>query len=107
VRALEETAKHISGHWISPGVLQDRLVPRATRARRKRLKPNESEKVERLARLMALAESVWENEDDARAFMNEPHPLLEERSPIDVAQTEVGARRIERILMELEYGLPV
>src|SRR5687767_7040059 len=87
LRALEETAKRISGRWASASALQDRLVPRATRARRTRLKPSESEKVERLARMMALAEAVWEDEEDARGFMNEPHPLLEERAPVEVAQT--------------------
>jgi uncharacterized protein (DUF2384 family) len=56
---------------------------------------------------MALAEAVWEDEDDARAFMNEEHPLFEGRTPVEMADTELGARRVEELLMKLEYSLPV
>lgn len=76
------------------------------RARRERLKPAEGDKVERLARLMAMAEAVWEDREDARSFMNEEHPRFEGRTPIEMADTELGARRVEDLLMKLEYGLP-
>jgi uncharacterized protein (DUF2384 family) len=39
--------------------------------------------------------------------MTTPHPLLEGRTPIDVAETDLGARRVEDILAALEYALPV
>ena len=89
--------------------LADRLVPPATRKRRAgaALTPEESARVERLARLMALAEHVWEDRAKAQAFMARPHALLEDRAPLDVAQTELGDRRVERLLLKLEYGLPV
>jgi putative toxin-antitoxin system antitoxin component (TIGR02293 family) len=106
IRSLDETAKYVSNGPRAAAALKDRLVPRATRSRRTRLKIGESEKVERIARLMALAEQVWENTIDARAFMNESHPMLEGRSPLEMAATELGARRVERLLMQLEYGLP-
>jgi putative toxin-antitoxin system antitoxin component (TIGR02293 family) len=107
IRSLDETAKYVSNGPRAAAALKDRLIPRATRSRRTRLKTGESEKVERIARLMALAEDVWENTIDARAFMNESHPMLEGRSPLEMAATELGARRVERLLMHLEYGLPV
>jgi putative toxin-antitoxin system antitoxin component (TIGR02293 family) len=107
IRSLDETAEYVSASTRDVSALKDRLVPRATRSRRERLKPAEGEKVERLARLMALAEAVWENRDDARAFMNEEHPRFEGRTPIELADTELGARRVEDLLMKLEYSLPV
>lgn len=107
LRALNETVRHVAGSTRTATVLKDSLVPRATRARRTRLKLVESERVERLARLMALAEEVWENEEDARAFMREPHSMLDGRSPIGMAATELGARRVELLLAKLEYSLPV
>jgi putative toxin-antitoxin system antitoxin component (TIGR02293 family) len=106
IRSLEETVDYVVEGARAAGAVKDRLVPRATRARRTRLKVSESERVERVARLMAMAEEVWENVEDARAFMNEAHPLLDERSPLEMAETELGARRVERLLMKLEYGLP-
>ncbi|MBI4410445.1 MAG: DUF2384 domain-containing protein [Gemmatimonadetes bacterium] len=107
LQALEETARRVAGNSRAVTALKDRLVPRATRSRRTRLKVTESERVERLARLMAIAEEVWENEEDARAFMNEPHALLNGKPPLELAETELGARRVEHLLMKLEYGLPV
>ena len=84
-----------------------RIISEATFKRRMdRLTPDESEKTERLARVFATALHVWDDEDDARDFLNTPHPLLGERSPLDVAMTELGARRVEELLWELFYGLP-
>lgn len=84
-----------------------RIVPEATfKRRRDRLSPDESEKTERLARVFATALYVWDDEVDARDFLNTPHPLLEGRRPLDVAMTELGARRVEELLAKLFYGLP-
>lgn len=107
IRALNETARYVAGSARAATALKDRLVPRATRSRRTHLKLMESERVERLARLMAMAEEVWEDAEDARAFMNEPHALLGEKTPLEMAGTELGARLVERLLMKLEYSLPV
>jgi putative toxin-antitoxin system antitoxin component (TIGR02293 family) len=87
-----------------------RIVPKATLARRQRtpgqrLSPEESDRVARLARLWAFALDVWGSEAAARRFFAEPHPLLGERVPRDVAiQTEVGARAVEDILGKLKFG---
>jgi hypothetical protein len=56
---------------------------------------------------MAVAEQVWEDRDDAREFLGRPHPVLQDRSPLETAETEPGVRRVERLLMMPEYGLPV
>ena len=88
--------------------VRNALVPPATLKRRKlTLSPEESARFERVARAMAMAESVWEDHADAQRFMTTPHPLLEGRAPIEVAETELGARRGEDVLAALEYALPV
>lgn len=83
------------------------VVPPATFKRRSRLSAEESERTERLARIVALAEALWENEVEARAFLNRPHPLLDGETPLKVAHTELGARRVERLLHDVEHGLPL
>ena len=99
VEALHHTTGYVTSSPREAIQLRDRLVPPATRKRRKgRLKPAESERVERIARVMALAEHVWQNPDDARAFLHQPHPLLENHAPLEVAQTELGARQVEDLL---------
>ena len=106
VTALSRTVEYVTSSTRAATQLRETLISRATLSRRTRLKPSESERVERIARVMALAEAVWESNDEAREFLREPHPALDERPPLEVAQTELGARRVERLLMKLEYGLP-
>ena len=83
------------------------VVPSATFKRRTRLTSEESERTERLARVVALAESLWVEDEETRAFLNQPHPLLDDKSPIEVASSELGARRVEQLLHSVEQGLPL
>ena len=73
--------------------------------RRELLKIDESEKTERLARVIATAEHVWDDNDEAKRFLISPHSQLEGQRPIDVALTELGARRVEELLWKLFYGI--
>ncbi|HEX5726782.1 MAG TPA: antitoxin Xre/MbcA/ParS toxin-binding domain-containing protein [Longimicrobiaceae bacterium] len=107
VGALDEAVAYVGATRKEAEQLKDLLVPRATRGRRRAaLKPAESERVERLARVMALAEQVWEDRNDARAFLTAAHPLLDGRAPLELARTELGARQVEELLWKLEYSLP-
>lgn len=83
-----------------------RIVPEATyKRRRDKLSAEESERTERLARVYATAQYVWNSDDEARAFLHAPHPLLQGRTPLDVSMTELGARRVEELLWRLYYGI--
>ncbi len=87
--------------------LRDQVVPSATWKRTNgRLSRQASERTERLARVMAHAEYVWDDLDLAREWMNKPHPELDGRTPLAAAATELGARSVEYILNCLFYGLP-
>jgi putative toxin-antitoxin system antitoxin component (TIGR02293 family) len=106
-RSLQVMAKRAlpSGEPVS--TLVYRVVPVATFKRRTRLNAEESARTERLARVVALAESLWNDDGETRAFLNRAHPLLGDRSPLDVASTELGARRVEQLLHSAEHGLPL
>ena len=105
---LERTVRHVLLDRGEARRLITRIVPPATYKRRKTvLKPEESEKVERLARVIATAEEAWDAEADARQFLTSPHPLLGNRRPIEVAQSELGARQVEELLWQIVHGLPV
>lgn len=83
-----------------------RIVPEATyKRRRDKLSAEDSVRTERLARIYATAQYVWNSEDEARLFLHTPHPLLQGRSPLDVSMTELGARRVEELLWRLYYGI--
>jgi putative toxin-antitoxin system antitoxin component (TIGR02293 family) len=84
-----------------------RIVPEATyKRRRTRLSVGESERTERVARIAAMAFAVW-GEEDGRAFLAHPHPMLGGETPLEAAATDLGAREVEGILNALEAGLPV
>lgn len=106
-RALQLVASRGLPDGAPASSLVYRVVPIATFKRRTRLTPEESARTERLARVIALAEGLWEERDDARHFLNRPHPLLDDRSPLDVAATELGARRVEQLLHDVDAGLPL
>jgi len=83
-----------------------RVIPPATYKRRKRLKLTESEKTERLARVIALAELLWGEPAEAQRFLRTPHPELGRKRPIEAALTELGARQVEDVVMRALLGLP-
>jgi putative toxin-antitoxin system antitoxin component (TIGR02293 family) len=83
-----------------------RVIPEATYKRRRAyLKTEESERTERLARVIATAEHVWDDDSEARRFLTTAHSELEGQPPIEVALSELGARRVEELLWKLYYGI--
>jgi putative toxin-antitoxin system antitoxin component (TIGR02293 family) len=107
-RALEKLSTRLYADRRSASAWKFNIVPQATWKRRaKRLSPAESEKTERLARVLAAAEYVWDDRERAREWMNRPHPELKSRTPLEAARTELGARRVENLLEKLYFGLPV
>ena len=63
--------------------------------------------MERLARMTALAEAVWENQVLAHEFLTSPQPQLAGERPVDLAMSDLGTREVEDLLFRLEYSLPV
>lgn len=106
-RSLQLVARRAVEPGASANELVYSVVPPATFKRRTKLSPEESERTERLARVVALTEALWDDEHQARAFLNRPHPLLDGETPLKVARTELGARRVERLLHDIEHGLPL
>jgi putative toxin-antitoxin system antitoxin component (TIGR02293 family) len=59
-----------------------------------------------LARIVAIAEDVWQDRDQARRFLTTPHPEIGGKTPVDAALTELGARQAEEVMARIVYGLP-
>lgn len=108
VASLRQVVRRLTGGAGEEAELTHRLVPRTTLQRRKqRLSPRESEHVERLARMTAVAEHVWEDADQAHEFLTSPQPQLGGRRPVDLAGSDLGTRQVEELLMKIEHALPV
>jgi len=107
-RALEQLSARLYSDHRTASAYKFKVVPRATWKRRsKRLSVDESEKTERLARVLAAAEYVWDDREQAREWMSKSHRELNNQSPLEAACTELGARRVELVLDKLFFGLPV
>src|SRR5438067_655517 len=81
--ALRRIAERASRNPATQRSLMGAIVPPATyKRRRTTFTPAESERMERVARVVALAVDAFGDEDDARLFLETPHPLLEKRTPL-------------------------
>jgi putative toxin-antitoxin system antitoxin component (TIGR02293 family) len=85
------------------------ISPRTLTRRKKegRLKPDESERIWRLLKLVHHAADVLGGVEGARAWMREPNFALGDETPLRFADTEPGARRVDDLLGQIEYGILV
>ena len=89
-------------------VLPALKIARRTMERRKvqgRLLPQESERVYRLAKVLALAESVLGSKEKARHWLNTPNRALENVTPLALTETEAGADEVTSILGRIDFGI--
>jgi len=85
-----------------------RIVPERTFNRRlakgEALKPAEADGIARLLRITELATRIFRDAAFARRFLSLPNPALNNRIPIELAETDAGAREAEAILLHIAYG---
>lgn len=78
------------------------------RQKEKKLHAEESERLCRLANLYRLAIELFNgNTEAAGRWLQTPRPALGGEVPLDLARTEVGARRVETLIGQLEHGVYV
>ena len=78
------------------------------RQKEKRLKSDESERLFRVANLYRLATELFNGDEAAAAhWMEAPRPALGGIAPLELARTEVGGRRVETLIGQLEHGVYV
>lgn len=83
-------------------------IPKRTLTRRKKdggRRPDESERALRLLRLVRHAEAVFGTTEDARTWMHIPNMALGDEPPLQFADTEPGARRVDQLLGQIEHGV--
>jgi putative toxin-antitoxin system antitoxin component (TIGR02293 family) len=92
---------------------QDLLVrilhlPPRTLARRKksgRLGADESDRLLRLARVVARAAEVLGSDERAGAWLRAPVLALGSVRPLDLLDTDLGAQQVEQVLGRIEHGV--
>lgn len=98
----------VKGGILQQNEVYDLVVSKRTLQRRrdeKRLSPQESDKLTRLVRVVARAEAALGDPTTAERWVREPNRALEGRRPLDLLNTDVGARAVEKVLGRIEHGI--
>jgi len=84
------------------------VIPQRTRRhradRKQPLTIEESDRAVRLLRIQTLAEDTFGTKEKASIWLRRPLSELNGETPLDIAQTEAGARVIETILAKIAWG---
>ena len=87
----------------------DRIVmPRKTLANRKRqgtLTPEQTDRLLRVARVIAAAEATFGSKEKAYIWLRRPTLGLAGERPLDVLDTAEGTRAVETLLGRIEHGI--
>jgi putative toxin-antitoxin system antitoxin component (TIGR02293 family) len=65
---------------------------------------DESDRLVRLTRVQSLAEDVFGDPEKANRWLRQSLGIIDGKTPLEVAQTDAGARVVEQILAKLDWG---
>src|SRR6185503_11269571 len=83
-------------------------IPKRTLARRKvekRFQPDESDRLLRAARVFARTLRLFDGDREAATEWLTTLEIALNAAPMDLVQTDVGAREVERVIGALEHGI--
>jgi putative toxin-antitoxin system antitoxin component (TIGR02293 family) len=93
---------------LSDQEIEKFVIPQRTRRHRadkhQALTIDESDRAVRLLRIQSLAEDAFGDKDKANRWLRRSLTELGGETPLDVAQTEAGARVIETVLGKIAWG---
>jgi putative toxin-antitoxin system antitoxin component (TIGR02293 family) len=75
------------------------------RAARGRLSSDESDRLARLARILAQAVLAFGSQDKARRWLVKPNRALSGRTPLGLLDSDAGTLAVERVLGRIEHGV--
>lgn len=105
-QTVVEELMHAAGLTLKELAASLDLSPRSLQRRRRegRLVRHESDRVYRLARIIALAKCYLGDDEAARRWLKRPNRALGGRTPLELIDTELGARTVENVLGRIAYG---
>jgi putative toxin-antitoxin system antitoxin component (TIGR02293 family) len=86
-----------------------RIVPKPTLERRRKekqlLTTEESDRLARIAKVFAFGLEVFRDEAKVRSFLDRPHPMLDDKVPLEIAlATGPGADAVINLLGRAAYS---
>jgi len=105
-----ETVVKLSNSLDMPlkAIAEIAAISQSTLSRRKRkgrLKADESDRIVRLARLRDRAVEVFEDDHQANRWLKSALPSLGGYSPLEYAESELGAQEVMNLLGRIEHGV--
>ena len=101
--------KLFDGYLLTKTDMERLVMPRRTLNHRikkgERLSREESDRVTRVARIVAMAEETFGNRDKASRWLHKPKRGFGRQTPIDLLDTDEGARVVENQLFRIAHGL--
>ncbi len=87
----------------------DRLaIPRKTLAHRRalgHLTPEQADRMDRLLRMVAMAEETFANREKAAVWLRRSNQLFGGKAPLDLLETDRGCRMVEDLLARISHGI--
>jgi putative toxin-antitoxin system antitoxin component (TIGR02293 family) len=93
---------------LSPAELDRLALARKTLAHRRtigRLSAEQSDRFVRVLRVILEAEETFANREKAHRWLRRPTTALADNAPLDLLDTDVGARRVETLLGRIAHGI--
>ena len=93
---------------LTPAEMDKVVLPRKTLANRRKigtLTSDQSDRLIRAARLLADAEETFGSTEKAGLWLRRPTKALGGERPLDLLDTEEGAREVETLLGRINHGI--
>ena len=105
-QTVVEEVMHAAGLTLKELATCLDLSPRSLQRRRRegRLARYESDRLYRLARITALAKQRLGDDETATRWLRRPNRALGGSTPLQLMDTELGARAVENVLGRIAYG---
>jgi putative toxin-antitoxin system antitoxin component (TIGR02293 family) len=104
-----ETFYHLVQQGVSITEAYSLIInPRTLKHRRSKKQPlsvEESERVVRVARILATAQAVLGERESALNWLRTPKKRFDGRTPMEMIATEVGGRMVEEMLIQIDEGM--
>lgn len=94
--------------WLTLTDLDAIVLPRKTLAHRRKLgvlTADQSDRLSRVTRIIAMARGVFGNDDKARSWLRRRTVPLGGESPLHLLDTDHGVREVERLLGRIAHGI--
>ena len=107
--SIEAVESVIRDGTFSASEIHELVLPRRTFSHRKQkgqaLTAEESDRLTRAVRLVGRAEEAIGNQEKAARWLRRPNRAFLGKRPLDLLESDVGARMVEQVLGRIEYGL--